>query len=123
MRSFGTQLRQSTGINVMVRFGLNARERFQPVVENPTSLKEVNNSPTPESIEESSQTSNETNTTPPVESTPIQIPPGNNQPSTGEAISEQKSNSNNLLLASLIIGIAIIVGFVILAGVMRKREI
>jgi len=101
---FGKDLRQSTGINVIANSGRSARDKYQIEVE---ALEEV-----------STQTEQELNQT--VKPTNIQIPPGNNQIITGEAISENKYNSN-IILAGLIIGISIIIGFVILAFVLKKR--
>ncbi|MBP7139414.1 MAG: hypothetical protein KBA47_00575 [Caldisericia bacterium] len=103
---FGKDLRQSTGINVIANSGRSARDRYQIEVE---ALEEVSTTIEQEEL-------NETN-----EPTNIQIPPGNNQIITGESISENKYNSN-IILAGLIIGISIIIGFVILAFVLKKRQ-
>lgn len=90
---FGKNLRQSTGINVIVDSGRNARDRYQ--------------------IEEAVKEE--------VEKTNIQIPPGNKLIITGETI-ENKSNENNMLLTGLIIGVSIIIGFVILAFILKKSN-
>lgn len=106
----GTQLRQCSGVNVMVKFGESARiesEKTEPITEEENTTKTTDNL-----TEELNQTT---------ETQKIQIPPGNNQIIPEEAISENESNYNNTLLAGLIIGISIIIGFVILAFVLKKK--
>ncbi len=100
---FGKNLRQSTGINVIVDSGRSARDRYQ-IQE---ALEEISNQVEQEEI---NQTTKPTN---------IQIPPGNKLIATGEVTLEKESN--HLILASSIIAFAIIIGFVILAFVLKKR--
>jgi len=129
-----TNIRQSAGINVMVKFSRSARDRTSGTTATEgldlfyiTSLPEPQKQKIliqeePPETEEYTETTEYTNTKVTTESTPIQIPPGNKPTITGEVTSEQESNlKNNLLLPSLIIGIAIVAGFVILAFVLRER--
>jgi hypothetical protein len=124
-----TNIRQSTGINVQVKFARSARERTSGVspVEG-LDLIYISSSPEPKKQkiviqEEPPETVEYTTTEVTTKSTDIQIPPGNKQIITGEAISEQESNSkNSLLFSSLIIGIAIIIGFVVLAFILKKSN-
>jgi hypothetical protein len=124
---FGTNLRQATGVNVMVKFAKSARERtswisaVEPLERGISSVYQSQDQETLIQEEPSENVEYIETTEVTTESTPIQIPPGNNQPVTGDVVSEKRENTNNLLLSSLIIGLAIIIGFVILSFVMRKR--
>jgi hypothetical protein len=127
-----TNIRQTTGINVMVKFARSARERTSGTTdtegldlfyiiplntEPPAKVKEVENTPTPAPIVESK--TNQTDM--PEQTTLIQIPPGNTHTITGNAISEKETSTSNPLIIGLVIGLCLIVGLVLLGLILTRK--